>query len=101
MSDFDFDRCCLWVEAEIGRIPAKHGIIEFHRGAPSPKRGAVVDFKTNEKLLQFAFWETGEADFFGLDLRTNEDIVDFLCRLLDDVTFEKTFRDCLSTVTPP
>lgn len=48
--------------------------------------------------MQFGFWETGEADFYGIDLPTGRDIVGFNGRILDDRSFEQTFRECLSAV---
>ncbi len=93
---FDFDRWCSWAEAETQRVRIDHMVVEFRRGQPSPKRGATVNLKTESKLLQFAFWETGEADFYGLDLRTDKDTIHFNGRLLDDTSFEQTFRECLA-----
>ena len=47
-------------------------------------------------MLQFYFWETGESDFYDMVLSTDEDIVHFCGRLLDDIPFEQTFRECLA-----
>jgi len=93
---FDFDRWCSWAEAESQQACIGGVTVKFHRGKPSPKRGATVDIKSDRKLLQFAFWETGEADFYGLDLPTGKDIVHFNGRLLDDTSFEQTFRGCMA-----
>jgi hypothetical protein len=93
---FDFDRWCSWAEAETQRVRIEHVTVEFHRGKPSPKRGATVDLKTGSKLLQLAFWETGEADFYGLDVPTGKHLIHFFGRVLDDASFEQTFRECLA-----
>lgn len=93
---FDFDRWCAWAETEIRGMRIEHVTVAFHRGKPSPKRGATVDIKTDRALLQFAFWETGEADLYGPDLVTGKDIVHFTGRVLEDTSFEHTFRECLA-----
>jgi hypothetical protein len=93
---FDFDRWCAWAEAESQKPRVGSVTVEFHQGKPSPKRGATVDLRSKRKLLQFAFWETGEADFYGIDLQTGKDIVHFFGRIVDDLSFEQTFRDCLT-----
>lgn len=93
---FDFDRWCSWVESQCQLSPIEEVVIDFRRGQPSPKRGASIAFKTNRKLMELAFWETGEADFYGIDLPTGHDIVGFFGRLLDNNSFEKTFRQCLT-----
>jgi hypothetical protein len=95
---FDFVHWCSWSEAQSRQPPPGNVAIEFRRGQPSPKQGAAVAFKTGRKLMQFAFWETGEADFYGLDLITGSDIVGFHGRMVDDHSFEQTFRECLSKV---
>jgi hypothetical protein len=92
---FDFERWCAWADANCRQEPAAV-TISFHRGQASPKQGASVAFKTPRKLMQLAFWETGEADFYGIDLDTSRDIAGFHGRLLDDASFEQTFRECLS-----
>lgn len=96
---FDFNHWCSWVEAQCQQASGPKVTLDFQRGQPSPKQGAAIAFKTDRKLMQLAFWETGEADFFGIDLPTGRDIVGFYGRILDDRTFEPTFRDCLSAAT--
>ena len=96
---FDFERWCSWIEARCQQAGARHVTIEFRRGQPSPKQGGVVFFKTDQKLMQLAFWQTGEADFFGIELSTGSDIVGFIGRVLDDRSFEQAFGECLSTVS--
>jgi hypothetical protein len=96
---FDFARWCSWVEAWCLQASIDGMTISFNLGQPSPKGGATVTFATNRKLMQFAFWETGEADFYGLELPGEKDIVGFYGRVLDDSLFEPTFRECLSTAT--
>jgi hypothetical protein len=93
---FDFDHWCSWVEAQCRQTPAEQVTLDFRRGQPSPKQGATVAFKTDRKLMQLGFWETGEADFYGIDLPTGGDIVGFNGRVLDDRSFEQTFREGLS-----
>jgi hypothetical protein len=61
-------------------------------------KGAAVAFTTAEELMQLSFWETGEADFFGIELPTCVDIIGFNGRLIDDSCFEETFRECFSAV---
>ena len=93
---FDFDHWCSWVEAQCRQFPAEQINLDFQRGKPSPKQGATVAFKTDRKLMQLGFWETGEADFYGIDLHTGSDIIGFNGRVLDDRSFEQTFCECLS-----
>jgi hypothetical protein len=93
---FDFEHWCSWVEGQCQQAAAGQVILDFRRGRPSPKQGAMVAFKTNRKLMQLSFWETGEADFFGIDLSTGGDIVGFNARILEDSSFEQNFRECLS-----
>jgi hypothetical protein len=93
---FDFDHWCSWVEARSRRVPADRIAIEFRRGQPSPKRGATVAFKTERKLMQLGFWETGEVDFYGVELPSGHDIPGFHGRIVDDNSFEQTFNECLS-----
>lgn len=93
---FDFERWCQWADKESGQIRSNAATVEFVRGKPSPKPGAAVNFKGTDKLLQLAFWVTGEADFFGLDTVTGADIMHFEGRMLSDSTFEQTYRDCLA-----
>jgi hypothetical protein len=93
---FDFDHWCSWVEGQCEQRPTGQVTLDFRRGQPSPKQGAMVAFKTDRKLMQLSFWETGEADFFGIDLSTSGDIVGFGGRILDDSSFEQNFRECLS-----
>ena len=95
---FDFDQWCSWSEAQSRQSLPGNVVIEFRRGQPSPKRGAAVAFKTDRKLMQFAFWETGECDFYGLDLPSGSDIAGFNGHVVDDNSFEQTFRECLSKV---
>jgi hypothetical protein len=97
---FDFERWCSWAEAQCRRrAPANGTTAQFFLGGPSPKRSATVDFKSDRRLMQFAFWETGEADFYGLDLDSGQDLVGFYGRLLTDASFEETFFECLFAVT--
>jgi hypothetical protein len=51
-------------------------------------------------LHESRFWETGEAGFFGIELRTGDDIIVFNGRVLGDCPFELTFRECLIAVKP-
>jgi hypothetical protein len=95
-SMFDFDHWCSWVEAQCREATTGQVVLDYKRGQPSPKQGATVAFKTDRKLMQLGFWETGEADFYGIDLPTGADIVGFNGRILDDRSFEQTFRECLS-----
>jgi hypothetical protein len=95
---FDFNRWCSWVETQCSLASSKQVTLEFRRGQPSSKRGAAIAFKTSQKLMQLSFWETGEADFFGIDLLTGDDIIVFNGRVLDDRSFELTFRECLIRV---
>ncbi len=93
---FDFDRWCSWMEAKCQQENPEHVVIEFRRGRPSPKPAASVAFKTERKLMELAFWVTGEADFYGEDLRSRRGVVVFNGRLLDDHSFEQTFQECLA-----
>jgi hypothetical protein len=95
---FNFDRWCSWVESQCSLASSEQVTLEFRRGQPSSKRGAASALKTSQKLMQLSFWETGEADFFGIDLLTGDDIIVFNGRVLDDCSFEQTFRECLITV---
>lgn len=97
-SMFDFDHWCLWVEAQCRQATTEQLILDFKRGQSSAKRGATVAFKTDQKLMQLGFWETGEADFYGIDLPTGADIAGFNGRVLDNRCFEQTFSECLSAV---
>ena len=97
-SMFDFDHWCSWAEAQCRQATTGKVILDFKRGQPSPKQGATVAFKTDRKLMQLGFWETGEADFYGIDLPTGADIAGFNGRILDNRSFERTFRECLSAV---
>ena len=94
---FDFNRWCLWTEGQCQQSPVEHVIMTFSLGKTSPKKGATVAFKTDPKLMQLGFWETGEADFYGVRLCSGLDIVGFNGRLLNDASFETTFQDCLAT----
>jgi hypothetical protein len=85
---FDFNRWCSWVETQCSLASSKQVTLEFRRGQPS----------SSQKLMQLSFWETGEADFFGIDLLTGDDIIVFNGRVLDDRSFELTFRECLIRV---
>ena len=97
---FDFERWCSWAEAQCQHRASANGITaQFSLGLPSPKRGATVDFKSDRQLMQFAFWETGEADFYGTDLHSKESFIVWAGRLLDDGSFEETFWGCLFAVT--
>lgn len=58
-----------------------------------------MDFKSDRWWMQFAFWETGEADFFGRDLESGQDFIGFYGRLLTDTSFEETFFECLLAAT--
>jgi hypothetical protein len=69
---FDFDHWCSWVETESQQRRVENVTIEFQRGKPSPKRAATVNLMGENKLFQFAFWESGEADFYGIDLTTGK-----------------------------
>jgi hypothetical protein len=46
--------------------------------------------------MELAFWVTGEADFYGEDLRSRRGVMVFNGRLLDDHSFEQTFQECLA-----
>ncbi len=94
---FDFERWCRWVEEESKQVQSSSIAVEFVRGKLSPKPGASVSFKSDQKLLQLSFWVTGEADFFGLNTVTGADIVYFQGRMLDDSTFPQTYKECLAT----
>jgi len=97
---FDFERWCSWAEAQCQwRAPANGITAQFSLGAPSPKRGATVTFKSDRQLMQLAFWETGEADFYGSDLHSRQGVIVFNGRLLNDASFEETFFECLFAVT--
>lgn len=93
---FDFERWCSWAEAESKGPRSRAVVVEFSKGKPSPKRGAVINFKSNTKVLQLAFWDTGEADFYGIDLLTSKDVIHFCGRIVDDASFERTFEECLA-----
>ncbi|HWA47275.1 MAG TPA: hypothetical protein VG742_03330 [Dongiaceae bacterium] len=58
-----------------------------------------MDFERDRRWMQFAFWETGEADFFGTDLDSGQDVVVFYGRVLTDASFEETFFECLLAAT--
>ena len=96
---FDFDHWCAWVEGQCRQISTKQVELEFQRGKLSPKQGAAVAFRTDRHFMQLGFWQTGEADFYGIDLPTGADVVGFNGRVLDDHSFEQTFHECLSAVT--
>ena len=93
---FDFHRWCAWAEVQCRQEPVERVAVELRRGRLSPKQGATVVFETDRKLMQFSFWETGEADFYGVELPSGSDIVGFSGRLLDDTSFERAFGECLS-----
>lgn len=95
---FDFEHWCSWVEGQCQQSPLEQVTMTFHRGQSSSKMGAAVAFETNRKLMQLAFWETGEADFYGIGLLDGGDIFGFNGRLLDDRSFEKTFQECLTAM---
>ena len=94
---FDFKHWCDWVESRLKQAPPSGFTAEFHLGQPSAKQAARVDLKADHKVMQFFFWETGEADFFGVELDTGREITSFMGRILDDNTFEQSFEDCLKS----
>ncbi len=94
-SVFDFDHWCSWTDAQCRQVPADGLLLDFKLGDPSAKRGAAVTFKATQKIMQLAFWETGEADFYGMDLLSGGNIAGFDGRILDDRSFEQTFRECM------
>ncbi len=96
---FDFQRWCAWAEAQCQQSSTGAMTMEFRLGEPTAKRGAAVGFQTDRLIMDFMFWETGEADFFGIELPGSHDVMVFNCILLDDTTFEAVFRTCVFAVT--
>jgi hypothetical protein len=96
---FDFEHWCSWAEAESRRQHDRGVIVEFNQGRLSSKSGAAINFKSNMKLFQLAFWVTGEADFYGIDLLTGEHTTHFCNRVLDNASFERTFEECLALIS--
>lgn len=94
---FDFNLWCSWTKSQCQQSPVEHVVMTFSLGKTSPKQGATVAFNTDRVLMQLGFWETGEADFYGVRLINGLDISGFNGRLLTDASFERTFRDCLAT----
>lgn len=94
---FDFNRWCSWTENQCQQSPVEHVVMTFSLGKNSPKQGAAVAFKTGRKLMQLCFWETGEADFYGVRLCDGLDISGFNGRRLTDASFDRTFRECLAS----
>jgi hypothetical protein len=97
---FDFKRWCSWAEAQCQQRASANGITaQFDLGLPSPNPGAVVYFKSDRQLMLLEFWETGEADFHGIDLHSKEGFIVWAGRLLNDGSFEETFWECLFAVS--
>lgn len=95
---FDFYRWCAWAEAQCQQSSTATMTMEFRLGGPTAKRSAAVGFHTDRLIMDFMFWETGEADFFGVETLHSRDVTAFNCILLNDTTFEAVFHTCVSAV---